>query len=278
MSIQGGVANAFARGEAVGCACMQIFARNPRQWRAIPLAAGDVAAVREARRRTRIWPVVAHANYLVNLAARDRATYRRSLNALEADLVWCERLGLPGVVVHPGAHAGRGVEAGIARIADSINRLLDRPSSGKAKILLETTAGQGQGVGSRFEHLAEIIERVASHRRVGVCLDTCHVFAAGYDLRTEAAYERTWAEFDATVGRSRLEVIHLNDCKGALGSHLDRHEHIGQGHVGRGAFRLLMQDPRLDHVPKILETPKGQKDHGVLDRRNLSLLRRLARR
>ncbi len=276
MSVAGGAAAAFARAEAVGCACMQIFTRNPRQWRGNPLAEADVRAFKREQRRTGIWSVVSHANYLINLASRDRALRRRSGQAIGEELAHCELLGLSGVVVHPGSHKRGGVEDGIKRAADAINAAFDLPTNAKAKLILETTAGQGDSVGCRFEHLAGIIERIEQRRRVGVCFDTCHVFAAGYDMRTPKAYEETWAEFDAAIGRGRLKVVHLNDCKGSLGSNLDRHEHIGRGKLGRQAFQLVMQDSRLARVAKILETPKGPKDDGRCDRRNLGRLRRLA--
>ena len=278
MSVAGGLANAFERARTAGCVCMQIFAKNPRQWVAKRLGRGQAAAFRAAGQDLDVWPVMAHGSYLVNLAASDRSVRRRSLSSLRDDLARSEVLGIAGVVIHPGSHRGRGLEEGIARIAESINRILDQTAGDGSKIVLETTSGQGQGVGSRFEHIAAIIELVEQRRRLGVCLDTCHVFAAGYDVRRKPGYERMWREFDAAIGMRRLEVIHLNDCKGGLGEHLDRHEHIGMGGLGLNAFRLVMRDPRLAHVPKIIETPKGDKDDGVLDRRNLGILRRLAGR
>lgn len=276
MSVAGGVAAAFARGEAVGCTCMQIFTRNPRQWRGASLVEADLRAFKREQRRTGIWSVVSHANYLINLASRDRTLRRRSGKAIGDELARCELLGLSGVVVHPGSHKGGGVEDGIKRAADAINAAFDLPTNERAKLILETTAGQGDSVGCRFEHLAGIIERIEQRKRVGVCLDTCHVFAAGYDMRTPKAYEETWVKFDAIIGRGRLKVVHLNDCKGGLGSNLDRHEHIGRGKLGRQAFKLVMQDPRLARVPKVLETPKGPRDDGRWDRRNLGVLRRMA--
>jgi len=264
------------RGQKLDCDCVQIFTRSARQWRGKPLTDEDVVDFRRARRETGIRQVIAHANYLINLASHDRSKHRRSLTAIADDLTRCEVLKLSGLVVHPGSHLGRGVDAGIARIADSINRVLDRASDGRTRILLETGSGEGNGVGSRFEQLAAIIERVERPKRIGVCLDTCHVFAAGYDLRTCEGCDAMWREFRSTVGMSRLKVIHMNDCRGSLGQHLDRHEHLGRGRIGPDAFRMIMQDTRLTRVPKIVETPKGEEDDGKLDRRNLSLLRRWA--
>ena len=276
MSIRGGIANALERGHALDCACLQIFTRNARQWQARPLSRDEIKAFARGRRQTRIWPVVAHASYLINLAAREPATRRRSLAALEDDLRRADALHLPGLVVHPGSSRGHAARDGIQRIAESILAILERTSALSIKILLETTAGQGNEVGARFEELAGILALAANRRRMGVCFDTCHAFAAGYDLRTEKAYQKTWAEFDSTIGIRRLHAIHLNDSKGDIGSRLDRHEHIGAGRLGLTPFRLLMQDARLSAIPKMIETPKGRKDD-EWDRRNLALLRRLAR-
>ncbi len=278
MSVRGGPAAAVARGVSVGCRCMQIFCQNPRQWRPAALSDDAVAAFRKALRGAGIRPVVSHANYLINLAAASRGDWRRSIRSLKEELSRCRRLGLLGVVVHPGSHQGRGVEEGVKRVAEALNAALDEPNKRRPLVLLENTAGQGFCLGGRFEHLAAIMERVERRARVGVCFDTCHAFAAGYDLRTEEAYARVWEDFDAVIGRKRLRVLHLNDSKTALGSGADRHEHIGKGRLGSRAFRLLMQDDRLAAIPKILETPKGAKDDGAWDRRNLRLLRRLAGR
>ena len=195
---------------------------------------------------------------------------------MEDDLRRCEALGLPGVVVHPGSHGGRGLADGISRVADALHAVLDHTGSLKAKVVLETPAGQGNGVGARFEELAAILERVGNRLRTGVCFDTCHVFAAGYDLRAEAAYDQTWSTFRTTIGIQRLKIIHVNDSLTELGQRVDRHEHLGEGRLGLTAFRLLMQDPRLLRVPKVIETPKDVKDDGAWDRRNLGLLRQLA--
>lgn len=238
----------------------------------------EVRRFRSAQRAEAIRPVWGHANYLINLGASDRTIRRRSLAALEDDLQRCDALGLPGVVVHPGSHGGRGLADGILRVADALCTVLGRTESLRARVVLETSAGQGNGIGSRFEELADILERVGNRPRTGVCFDTCHVFAAGYDLRSRAAYDRTWSAFRASIGIQRLKIIHVNDCKGELGRGLDRHEHLGRGYLGTTAFRLLMQDRRLLGIPKVIETPKGKKGGGECDRRNLRLLRQLAGR
>ena len=276
LSVEGGVSKALGRGVAVGCACAQIFTRNARQWRGARLSEEEVRLFRYAQRETMIRPVWGHANYLINLAASDRTIRRRSLAALADDLQRCDALGLPGVVVHPGSHGGRGAVDGISRAADALCAVLGRTDRLKARVVLETSAGQGNSIGLRFEEIAEILALVGCRPRTGVCLDTCHVFAAGYDLRTRAAYDRTWAAFCATIGVQRLKIIHVNDCKGGLGRRLDRHEHLGRGYLGARAFRLLMRDRRLLKIPKVLETPKGKRDDGTWDRRNLRLLRELA--
>lgn len=276
LSIEGGVSRVFGRGAAVGCACAQIFIRNARQWQGVRLSQEEARLFRSAQRESSIRPVWGHANYLINLAASDRTIRRRSLTALEDDLRRCDVLGLPGVVVHPGSHGGRGTADGISRVTAGLCAVLDRTEPLKAKVVLETSAGQGNGIGARFEELADILVRVGNRSRTGVCFDTCHVFAAGYDLRTRAAYERTWATFCATIGMQRLKIIHVNDCKGDLGHRSDRHEHIGRGCLGTTAFRLLMRDQRLVKIPKVVETPKGKEDDGAWDRRNVGLLRKLA--
>jgi deoxyribonuclease-4 len=185
----------------------------------------------------------------------------------------CERLGLSHLVTHPGAHVGAGEAWGIDRIAAALKRILERTASYRVKIALETTAGQGSTLGHRFQHLRDILAGCGSSEQVVVCMDTCHVFAAGYDIRTEEGYDSVMAEFDQIVGLERLEVLHFNDSKRAFGSRVDRHEHIGQGHIGKAGFRWFLNDPRLGQVPKLLETPK--ENQGEADRRNLRVLRSL---
>lgn len=275
MSIQGGVSEALVRGQELGCTAIQIFTRNARQWKGARLREDEVGRFFAQRRETGIAPVVAHGNYLVNLASPSRSVWRKSLGGLLEDLTRSERLGLPGLIIHPGSHGGA-AEDGIKRVAEALNVAHGKTEGGRTVVLLETAAGQGQCLGGRFDELAAIMELVEDKARVGACFDTCHVFAAGYDIRTAGGYRRVLAEFDRVVGLSRLKALHVNDCLGHLGGRLDRHQHIGKGRLGLAPFRCLMTDPRFKSIPKLLETPKGDSDYW--DRRNLALLRRLGRK
>jgi deoxyribonuclease IV len=272
VSIAGGVEHAFVRGEAVGCTAIQIFTSNASQWRARPISAASAAAFQSAWHQSPITSVMAHDSYLINLATSDADNLARSRAAFIEELDRCALLGIPALVMHPGAHLGAGEAAGLARIAESFRKIFAE-TPGSVTVLLETTAGQGSSLGWRFEHLAEIMERVPQGD-FGVCFDTCHVFAAGYDLASEAGYHQMMAEFDRIVGIEKILACHMNDSKKGCGSRVDRHEHVGQGAIGEAGFRALMQDVRIAGVPKILETPKGVE--GVHDRRNLALLRRFA--
>ncbi len=275
MSIAGGLHQAFQRAVEAGCDCFQIFVKNQRQWYGSPLTTEAVRLWEVARSRTGLGPIVAHATYLINLASPDKALWRRSIAAYTDELRRCERLSIIGLVVHPGSHNGRGESWGINRIAEALNVIHDRTAGIEVKIVLETTAGQGTGVGSRFEHLAEIISQTEAADRVAICVDTCHLLAAGYNLTTEDGYAATFAAFDRIIGLDRLLCFHMNDSKKPLGSHVDRHEHIGKGCLGRSAFRRLVNDPRFLGRPMILETPKGLDARGRdMDRVSLSLLRR----
>ena len=258
MSIAGGVAQALWRGMEIGCDAIQLFTKNANQWRSKPLTPDDRAAFQQARQETGVIPVAAHDSYLINLASPDTRLYEQSQEALWEEMQRAEALGIPYLVMHPGSHRGDGEQEGLYRIARAINLLHQQGGEMRVMILLETTAGQGATLGNRFEHFARIIEQIEEDKRVGVCLDTCHVFAAGYDISTPQGYEATVEEFERVIGLERLKVIHLNDSKGTLGARVDRHEHIGKGHLGLDAFRRLLQDPRLAHLPFILETPKGK--------------------
>jgi deoxyribonuclease-4 len=281
MSIAGGVAQALRRGKEIGCDIIQLFTKNANQWRAKPLDPDAIEAFHQARNETGINPIAAHDSYLINLASPDEGLCNRSQEALWEEMQRAEALGIPYLVMHPGSHRGSGEEEGLYRIARGINLLYYRVQNMadidiKVQILLETTAGQGSILGSRFEHFARIIEMVEEDARVGICLDTCHCFAAGYDISIPEGYEATMRELDRIIGLERLKLIHLNDSKAAVGTRVDRHEHIGQGHLGLEPFRLLMQDPRLAHLPFILETPKGKDPKGEdWDVVNLRLLRGL---
>jgi deoxyribonuclease-4 len=272
-SIAGGVENALTRGQDVGCDTIQIFVKTPNRWSSKPIAAENVSAFQEAVEETGIWPVFAHGLYLVNLATPDDALWQKSLTALTDDLERCEQLGLPGLVIHPGSHMGSGEEAGIRRIVAALDEVHDRLPGFEAQVWLEVTAGQGHHLGYTFDHLRAMIEGVRKPERLGVCFDTAHAFAAGYELRTRDGYETTWAEFDERVGLDRLQAIHLNDSKRELGSRVDRHEHIGQGLLGLEPFRFLVNDPRFRGIPMTLETDKGPDL--TEDKENLAVLRSL---
>jgi len=257
MSIAGGVFNAPLRGKSIGCDTIQIFVKNANQWVGKPISDEEAEKLQEAKKETGIDPIFSHNSYLINLASPDDALYEKSIDSMLDELKRSEKLGLPFIVMHPGAHVGSGEEAGLNRIAAATNTLLQKTNGSKVKIALETTAGQKSNLGYAFEQLAALINAVKDNKRVRVCYDTCHTFAAGYDIRTKKAYEATFAEFDRLVGLDRICAFHLNDSVNELGSRIDRHAHIGQGHIGLEGFRLLMNDDRFANIPMILETPKG---------------------
>jgi len=276
MSIAGGVSQALRRGEEVGCDVIQLFTKNAHQWCAKPLVPDAIEAFRQARHETGVRPVAAHDSYLINLASPDEGLYKRSQEALWEEVRRAEVLELPYLVIHPGSHRGGGEQEGLYRIARAINLIHQRGTEMRVQILLETTAGQGTTVGGRFKHFARIIEQIEEDAQVGVCLDICHCFAAGYDISTAEGYEATIGALDRIIGLDRLKLIHLNDSKAALGTRVDRHEQIGQGHIGLEPFRLFLQDRRLANLPFILETPKGKAPSGEdWDRVNLTILRGL---
>jgi deoxyribonuclease-4 len=283
MSIAGGLPRAVQRAVAHDCAAMQIFTKSSGQWRARAWPASEVVAFRDALERSGITPVVAHASYLINLAAPSGPLRARSVAALGEEVDRAETLGLRGVVVHPGCSTGAGEEEGLRFVADAVATTLSTRRRGRVLVVLEHTAGQGTSLGWRFEHLARILAHLDGHPRVAVCLDTCHLFAAGYDLGTPSGYGQTFDAFDRIVGLDRLAVVHVNDSKHPLGSRRDRHEHIGRGTLGIGAFRRLVNDRRLASLPMLLETPKsgGRRitdvDADPLDVQNLATLRRLWR-
>ena len=274
MSIGGGVHMAIERGCSINCTAIQIFVKNNMQWFARPLTREEIAAFLNHVQRGELLSIFAHANYLINLAARNRQFHANSLRALSEELIRADQLELPFLVLHPGAHLGAGEDAGLDKVIASINRVLARIPKVKTRIALETTAGQGSCLGHKFEHLNYIIGGVRERERLCVCLDTAHVFAAGYDIASESAVRKMFAQFDRTIGLDRLVAIHLNDSKTARGSRVDRHEHIGKGKIGLAAFRVIMRDHRFRKIPKILETPKG-KDLAE-DVMNLRTLRALA--
>jgi deoxyribonuclease-4 len=275
MSIAGGLHLAFGRLSQVEGEALQVFLRNERRWQTAPLTEEAVARFREAHEETGRLPIAAHDSYLINLAAPDPLLQERSMAAFADELERAEALGIPFLVTHPGSHLGQGVEAGLERFVQGMDRAIALSRTSSVLVLIETTAGQGTNLGSTFEEIAFILGRSHNGDRLGVCLDTCHCFASGYDLRTPEVYEETVRLFERTVGLERLKFVHLNDSRGDLGSRLDRHEHIGKGKIGLAGFQLLLNDLRFREHPMVLETPKG-KDLKE-DKRNLKVLRSLAR-
>lgn len=273
MSTSGGVDLALGRAEELELQSCQIFSKNERQWKAKPLDPTVVERFRLEAERTGISKLVVHDSYLINLASPKRDIREKSLAAFRDELERCDILGIPYLVTHPGAHTGSGFEAGIQQFASSLNEVHESIPDIQALTLLETTAGQGTTLGRSFGEIAAIIDQVEAKERVGVCLDTCHIFAAGYDYRTPELYARMMQEFDSTIGLDRLKVIHLNDSRFPLGSNRDRHHHIGEGEIGLEGFRQFVNDPRLAGIPGILETEKDPD--GEHDRRNLTTLREL---
>jgi deoxyribonuclease-4 len=274
-SIAGGLHRALERGRTAGCDVVQIFTRSARQWAARPIAEDEVRAFAAARLATRIDTVVAHDCYLFNLATGDTMLRRRSVREMIAELERCERLDIPYLVSHPGAHGGAGDDEGLRLAARALGEVLTACRGFRATVALENTAAQGTQIGYRFGQLGRLCAEARLGERLRVCLDTQHAFAAGYDLRTRAGYGAAMAELEAAVGTSRVVAFHLNDAKRGLGSRVDRHEHIGEGALGSAAFRRLLRDRRFRGVPMFLETPK-EGDGLVEDRRNLARLRALA--
>ena len=256
----------------IGAACVQIFTSSPQQWRARRYTPEDAAAFKAAQAVTGVAPVVSHESYLINLASADPVLLQKSRAAFREEITRCGMLGLPALVIHWGSYKGSTLEEGLRTLADSLNAAIPWAEEQGVQILLETTAGQGSYLGGDFTQYPRLFEMIPAHERLGACLDTCHVFSAGYDLRDEAHYQRLWAEFDHQVGMHRLKAIHLNDTDRAFASHADRHADIGQGQIGLEAFRLLLHDHRLAAIPKLLETPGGVEAYAA----NLRVLRGLA--
>jgi deoxyribonuclease-4 len=265
--------NAIARATSLGCTAAQIFVKNGSQWRWKETGDEEAAAFRAAHAASAVGPLVAHASYLINLCSADPALLARSREALADELTRCARLGVSGLVLHPGAHLGAGEEAGVERVAASLDAVLAALPGSPVRVLLENTAGQGSCLGHRLEHLAAIRARVATPERVGICLDTCHAFAAGYALHEPAGYAELFVEVEERIGLDALGCMHLNDSLRPFNSRRDRHAHIGEGEIGLDAFARLLHDPRLENVPMILETETGDDLEG--HRRDLETLRGL---
>ncbi|MEP7306041.1 MAG: deoxyribonuclease IV [Acidobacteriota bacterium] len=281
MSVAGGLPLSVDRAVVHGCDAFQIFAKNANQWRGRILPPEEIREFRARVKASGIGTVVSHASYLINLATTNEALRRQSIEAMGDEIDRAEALGLLGVVLHPGCYTHGNEADAPALIARALLQLLSDRARGRTLVLLEQTAGQGTSIGARFEHLASILGAAKGHRRLGVCLDTCHLLAAGYDLCSPEGYRDTFIQFERLIGFARLKVFHVNDSKKPLGSRVDRHEHIGQGYLGLEPFRRLVNDPRFQHVPMLLETPKtegrGPKVVAVdpLDERNLNTLRGL---
>ena len=274
MSVAGGLHRAFDHLRAVQGEALQIFTRNQRQWRAAPISAAEAKAFRLAWQEAGQPPVASHDSYLINLASPKPEVAAKSVQALADELERCAALAIPYVIMHPGAHLGSGVDHGIALVAHHLDAAFAAATKAKSvMVLLENTAGQGTTLGAGFAELAGIITASRHPERLGVCFDTCHAFAAGYDLRTPKEYAQTFAEFDTTIGLDRLRFFHLNDAIKGLGSRIDRHTHIGHGEIGLAGFRLLMNDPRFAHHPMVLETPKDELLREDIE--NLRILRGL---
>lgn len=277
MSISGGLDQALIRGKKAGCQVIQIFTGNTSRWVTRKLQPAGICSFNKARADTSVEPVAAHAGYLINLASTRSEIRDKSFSALLDEMERAEALKIPYLVIHPGAHLGDGEEPGLRRISCALKKLLNKTPGFRLRILLETTAGQGTNLGYRFEHLAEILERSDAKERMGICLDTCHIFAAGYDFRTKETYEKLIKSFDDIIGLSYLKLLHINDSKKGLNSRIDRHEHLGYGLIGKEGISFFVKDPRLKDLPFIIETPKGKNDDGIdWDVSNLSFLRGLA--
>lgn len=262
MPTRGGVHNAILEGKKIGCTAVQVFTSSPQQWKAKDVTSDMVAKFILAQAETGIDHVVSHDSYLVNLAVVDSERQKQSIAGLCGEMERCAAYGIPYVVSHIGAHMGLGEELGMARAAEGLLEVLAQTDA-SVTLLAETTAGQGTCLNHRFEHIARLLELTGNPKRLGVCVDTCHIFAAGYDIRTREGYEKTWEEFHRLVGLDRIKVIHCNDSKKPLGSRVDRHDHIGEGEIGPEAFRFLVNDPRWNEVPILLETPDADTMHAV---------------
>jgi deoxyribonuclease-4 len=271
VSISGGVSLSIERALDLGLESFQIFTRNQRQWDPAPLSSEEILSFKESLSRSDLGPVLVHSSYLINIAAGNERVASRSLSALEDEIFRCRELGLERLVLHPGSHKGDGLGKGISRIAGKIKEAYGDRSSGKPTILLETTAGQGTGIGSRFEELREIMDQVDRDIRPGICLDTCHMHSAGYDITGEEAYASVMDELNETVGFENVLGIHLNDSQKELGSRVDRHANIGKGTIGTDTFSFILNDERFSDVPMVLETPGGKDAY----KKDLDLLRKL---
>ncbi len=274
MSVSGGLLTAFSRMERVGAECLQVFTRNQRQWKAPPLNDEEINLFRLRYRESGRPPVASHASYLINLGTWKEELAEKSVAALAEELDRCHNLSIPWIVIHPGSHGGKGIQKGIERVIRNLDQAFERSGPrNRVDILLETVAGQGTAIGSTFQELSSIINGSSFPSRLGVCVDTCHIFSAGYDISSKKAYEKTKDEIERTIGLEKVRLFHLNDSQKGLGARIDRHEHIGKGRIGLSGFSLLLNDPLWAEHPMILETPKGKEQ--LEDIENLKVLRSL---
>ena len=271
VSIAGSIDEAIDRAAATGSETIQIFSRNPRGWSSKPLVKSEVKEFRRKRKEKDIWPVLVHIPYLINLATPKEKLFKLSVDSYIEDIARADELGAEYFVTHLGAHTGSGEEAGLKRFCDGLNTVI-RESKPKTMILLETCAGQGSSLGHKFEHIAYMLDRIKSGN-IGVCIDTCHIFVAGYDIATKKGLDDTLKRFDKLIGLKRLKAVHLNDAKGNLGSNLDRHEHIGKGKIGLAGMKLILTHPKLKDLPFVMETPKETEKSDVI---NIRTARKLA--
>jgi deoxyribonuclease-4 len=274
MSIAGGFEQAIFRGAAAKCDVVQIFTKNNNRWQAKKIQPAEIENFKKAQKETGVRCIAAHTAYLINCASPDNMLYSKSVEALIVEAQRAEQLEIPMLVLHPGAHIGSGLKQGAARIVQAIRTVLKRTKGYNVRIILETTSGQGSSIGHSFEELALILRNIKDRKRIGICFDTCHAFAAGYDLRDKKTYRQIFTEFDTIIGIEYLKMFHINDSKKGLGSHIDRHAHIGKGFIGKAGFQNLVTDRRFSAIPMILETPKGNDLKE--DKQNLKILRELA--
>jgi deoxyribonuclease-4 len=274
-SIAGGLKNALYEGASIGCTCIQMFTHSNRQWGMPPLAKEDLQEFNEARKKTGITDIMVHASYLINVASENELVRKRSITGLHDELVRCEALQIPLLVMHPGSAGEQPHKVAIRKIVDAVNVVFDEVPHQHTTLLFENMAGQGSALGSTLEDLAYLYNNVKHRNRIGFCIDLCHAFTAGYEINTEKGYKDFWHDFDKIIGLKHLKAIHVNDSQKDLGSHVDRHAHIGEGKIGLETFQRIMHDQRLTAVPKILETPRDTlEDHA----RNLAILREIAKK
>jgi deoxyribonuclease IV len=272
VSIEGGLCRALERAKGLGCQAMQIFSRSPRNWKGLRLDTADIEKFKRERARLKIFPLIVHIPYLINLSSPEEGLYKKSIKNFIDDVTTADRIGAEYFVTHLGSHKGKGEAFGIKRFSTALNIILKKINL-RLMILLETTAGSGDWLGYKFEHIRDIVKGIKKKENIGICLDTAHVYAAGYDMATERGLSQTLRDFDRLIGLGRLKVVHLNDSKGRFGSRVDRHEHIGKGCIGKTGMRLILTHPALKRLTFILETPK---ETIYSDRKNLALARRLA--